>query len=161
MQCRPSRWYHWIACGFGSGLSPIAPGTVGSIAALLIWWLVLRDLSFWVMGSICVVGLFLGVYLCKATAKDWQTADPSAIVWDEFIGLWVALLPLQMSTGILGPAMAFILFRVFDISKPSIIKKSETHLPPGWDIMMDDVLSGVISAIILVLAILVLANDTL
>ena len=83
----------WIACGFGSGLSPVAPGTAGSLVALLPW-IALRELPLpWFVVAL-IAAFALGVWACDWVVRTLKIADPGAVVWDEFIGQWVALTPL-------------------------------------------------------------------
>jgi len=82
----------WLATGFGSGFSPVAPGTAGSLLALAPWF-ALRDwpLQAYLLG---LAGAFaLGVAACEWAVRRLQRADPDCLVWDEFVGLWLALLP--------------------------------------------------------------------
>ncbi|MDB9977109.1 phosphatidylglycerophosphatase A, partial [Porticoccaceae bacterium] len=101
-----------LAFGFGSGLSPKAPGTVGSFLALVLWlFLAKLSLPFYlVFVAICAVA---GVYICGVAADRLGVHDHGGIVWDEFVGLWVAMaaLPVSWASIILG----FGLFRLFDI----------------------------------------------
>ncbi len=144
-----------LALGFGSGLSPKAPGTVGTLAALPLF-LVLMYLPFWYYVSLVVIAFFVGIYVCDITAKYLQVHDHPAIVWDEFVGLWITLLPL-LATDVswLNVLYGFILFRVFDILKPWPINCLDKHVHGGLGIMLDDVLAGVFAGICLLLIITV------
>ena len=118
-------WRHparGVALGVGSGRSPKAPGTVGTLwawAAFLVLEPWLSD-SGWALVLAC--GLLLGWWACTRTAQHLGIADPSAVVWDEIIAFWL-ILWLVTPTGWLGQAMAFALFRYFDAAKPG---------PVGW-----------------------------
>jgi phosphatidylglycerophosphatase A len=83
----------WLACGFGSGLAPVAQGTFGSLAALLPW-LLLRELSLPLYVLVLLFGFAVGVWACNVASRALGVADHRSLVWDEFIGQWVALLPL-------------------------------------------------------------------
>ena len=108
----------WIATGFGAGFSPVAPGTAGSLAALLPW-LFLRDLAPIVYAMVVVLAFALGVWACAWVVGKAGVADPGFAVWDEFVGLWIALAPLVGMPGSwMWIAAGFILFRIFDIWKP-------------------------------------------
>ena len=113
---------HWIALGFGSGLSPLAPGTVGSL-----WgWLSFLVLDHWLnaaaMGWLILGSAVVGLWACTRTAQHMGVADPGAIVWDEILAMWLVLwLVTPASFG--WQFVAFLLFRYFDAAKPG---------PVGW-----------------------------
>ncbi len=136
---------HLLACGLGSGLSPKAPGTLGTVMAFCLWY----PLSY-LPPMIYIVFLFiasiLGVFLCHYTSNSLKVMDHPAIVWDEFCGYWLTMcwVPFSVEWGLIG----FILFRLFDIFKPWPINLSE-RLPKGWGIMADDLIAGLFSSIIL------------
>ncbi len=130
---------HLLAAGFGSGLAPRAPGTAGTFAALLPWWgLHALPMTWYVI--IVALGALLGIYCCGKTARDMRVHDHGAIVWDEFIGLWIALawLPTSFAWVVAG----FVLFRVFDIWKPWPIRWCDKHVHGGLGIMLDDIVAG-------------------
>lgn len=135
---------HCLSLGFGSGLIKPAPGTWGTIAALPLW-LLFATSSPTVYVLLLAISFALGVYLCGYTAKQLGTHDHSAIVWDEFVGVWFALF-LVPSTWI-GVLCAFALFRLFDIWKPWPIRYLDQHVHGGLGIMLDDVLAGVLACI--------------
>jgi phosphatidylglycerophosphatase A len=143
----------WIASGFGSGLSPFAPGTAGSAAALLPW-LLLRELPMvWVL-IIIFAAFVLGVWASNVVIDRLGISDPGVIVWDEFVGQWITLLPL-----LLWPAhwlwmlAGFFIFRVFDVVKPWPCSWADRRVKGGFGVMLDDVLAGVYSAFALALAV--------
>ena len=112
----------WLALGFGSGLSRIAPGTVGTL-----WgWVSFVALSPWMTdlrwAVLIAVSLPVGVWACARTADDLGLADPGAIVWDEIVAFWIVLW-LVTPAGFWAQAAAFGLFRYFDAAKPG---------PVGW-----------------------------
>ena len=113
---------HAIALGFGSGLSPRAPGTVGSLWA----WASFLMLQPWMTDArwalLIAVSLPVGWWACTVTARNMQRVDPGSIVWDEIVAFWLVLW-LVMPTGLLGQLVAFGLFRFFDAVKPG---------PVGW-----------------------------
>jgi phosphatidylglycerophosphatase A len=113
---------HWLALGFGSGLSRIAPGTAGSLWA----WASFLVLSHWLddarWGVVIAVSLPLGWWACTVTARHMAVLDPGSIVWDEIAAFWLVLW-LAMPMGLTGQVMAFGLFRFFDAVKPG---------PVGW-----------------------------
>ncbi len=143
----------WIATGFGAGLSPLAPGTVGSAAALLPW-LALRELPwFGVLASIVVV-FVLGIWASKRVIERLSIHDPGCIVIDEFVGQWLALLPLSLLThqhSWLWLAGGFGLFRLFDVWKPWPVSWADRRVKGGLGVMLDDVIAGAMGALVMVL----------
>lgn len=133
--------WHFLSLGFGSGLIKPAPGTWGTLAALPIWWFLLVDLSPIIYAIVVLVSFAFGVFLCGYTAKALGTHDHGAIVWDEFVGVWIALALLPKT--LLALFLAFVLFRLFDIWKPFPIRLFDKHVHGGFGIMIDDVLAGV------------------
>jgi phosphatidylglycerophosphatase A len=140
----------WIATGFGSGLSPRAPGTAGSLAALLPW-LALRELPLPVYVLALVLAFALGVWVCGWAVKTLRIGDPGSVVWDEFVGLWIALAPLLwLRAGYLWILCGFILFRFFDIAKPWPVSWADRKLDGGLGVMLDDVFAGIYAGIALI-----------
>lgn len=141
----------WLACGFGSGLTPVAQGTFGSLAALLPW-LLLRELALPWYVLVLLLGFGVGVWACNMASRALGVADHRSIVWDEFIGQWIALLPLLVL-----PApwwwivVGFALFRLFDVWKPWPISWLDRRVKGGMGVMIDDVVAGVFAAIALAL----------
>ena len=134
-----------LAFGFGSGLSSKAPGTLGSLAAIPIWLLLIKlpIALYWVAVLLATV---TGIYICGRAAAKLGVHDHSGIVWDEFVGLWIAMafLPPTIGSIICG----FILFRFFDIVKPWPIGWLDKKLQGGTGIMIDDIVAGVLAAVI-------------
>lgn len=135
-----STFHKLIATGLGFGLSPFAPGTAGALLAVLL----LYPISFFAFPSYILIGLvvffyFLGVAATNEVEKIWGH-DPSKVVIDEVIGLWIAIIfiPITWQTAL----AAFILFRFFDILKPLGIRKLEA-IDGGHGVMLDDVLAGI------------------
>lgn len=139
----------WIASGFGSGLSPLAPGTAGSLAALLPW-LALRDLP-WPWYALVVIAAFaLGIRACDWAVRTLRIDDPGAVVWDEFVGQWLALLPLLFAPRSIWLVVAgFVLFRAFDIAKPWPVSWADRKVGGGLGVMLDDAIAGGYAAIVL------------
>ena len=139
----------WIACGFGSGLSPIAPGTVGSLAALPVWF-ALRALSWpWHVFAIALA-FALGTWSSARVVRALRVEDPGFVVCDEFVGQWIALLPtLWMPFAWWQVAAGFVLFRFFDVLKPWPVSWADANLKGGFGIMFDDVLAGLQAALAL------------
>lgn len=146
----------WLACGFGAGLAPVAQGTFGSLAALLPW-LLLRELQLPVYLLVLLIAFGIGVWACELAGRALQVADHRSLVWDEFVGQWVALLPLLIP-GLIpagAPALAvamlvgFALFRLFDVWKPWPISWLDGHVKGGFGVMVDDLLAGIFAAVLL------------
>lgn len=128
-----------VALGFGSGLSPWAPGTAGSLAAIpLILVLSLLPTSYY--GVAVLVSVAMGVWVCGAAARAVGVHDHGAIVWDEIAGMLVAVIALPINPWTL--AVAFIAFRGFDILKPWPIRWLDRRIGGGLGIMLDDILAG-------------------
>ena len=148
MAAHPARW---VALGFGAGLSPVAPGTVGTLwawaafAAAAPW---LRDLH-WAL--VIAASLPLGWWACTRCAQHLGVADPGAIVWDEVVAFWLVLW-LVMPASLLAQALAFGLFRFFDAAKPGPVGWADRlyKLRPGeaigwrqgWGILFDDLVAA-------------------
>jgi phosphatidylglycerophosphatase A len=140
----------WLATGLGAGLSPVAPGTAGTLLALVPWWLWLRHLPPWHYALVLGCAFALGGW-----AADWAIAklgrqDPGAVVIDEFVGVWLALF--------LAPAgwpwllAGFALFRLFDIWKPWPVRWADRRVHGGFGTMLDDLLAGAWAWLLLQLA---------
>lgn len=143
----------WIATFFGVGLIPFAPGTFGSLAALPVWYL-LTSLGGWPLVVLGVIIVYVsGVWATGVETLGSSNHDPSEIVIDEVAGQWLALLPLSLGlgvSGIAGAVLAFALFRFFDITKPGPVGWADRlNTPTG--VMLDDVIAGLVSAIVLIL----------
>ena len=135
--------YAWIALGFGSGLSPKAPGTVGSLAAAVLWWLLMADAPLWAQGTLIIGGFGLGLAASAWMIRQTGITDPGFIVWDEFIGQWLALLLLPKT--LLWYAMAFGLFRLFDIVKRGPVGWADRKFSGGFGVMFDDAIAGLMA----------------
>lgn len=135
---------HLLAFGFGSGLSPKAPGTAGTVVALLIY-LLLPAMSPLLYAVMILVSFVLGIWLCGKTAEDLGVHDHGGIVWDEFVGYWITM--FMAPSGLIWAIVGFALFRVLDIFKPWPIKRADKELAGGLGIMLDDVLAGIMAAL--------------
>lgn len=132
----------WIALGFGAGLSPKAPGSIGSLAAAAIWWLLFADLALPVQAAVIAGGFLLGVWVSNWMIGKTGISDPGFIVWDEFIGQWLALLLLPKT--LLWYAIGFALFRLFDIVKKGPVGWADKRFKGGFGVMFDDVIAGLL-----------------
>lgn len=149
---KPSFFDVLICTGFGSGFSPFAPGTAGAFVATLIW----LGLSFSVSEYILIITFalilaftLLGIRCATRIERSWGE-DPSRVVIDEMVGVWIPLMAVPAGH-FLYALFAFGLFRFFDIFKPFGIRKME-NFKGGIGIMMDDILAGVYSFLIIILA---------
>ena len=131
---------HWLAYGFGAGLIPIMPGTFGSLVGVGIYWLLSRYGAAVYAGVTLVLAL-AGIFICGQTARDLGAIDPSVIVWDEVVGVLVAvyLLPRDWRWVCTG----LVLFRVFDLWKPYPVDAAEQSFGIGTSIMSDDIVAAV------------------
>lgn len=127
-----------VALGFGSGLAPLMPGTVGTLWA----WLAFVVLDRWLGDAhwalVIAVGAAYGVHACGRVAAELGTDDPRAIVWDEIIAFWLVLWVAQ-PVGFAGQLGAFLLFRFFDMVKPPPVGYIDRRLSGGLGILADDV----------------------
>jgi len=145
----------WIATGFGSGFSPRAPGTVGSTAALLPW-LRLRTLSLPFYALAVVLAFAIGVWASGWVVRRSGVQDPQVVVWDEFVGVWIAL--AAAPTGWIWMLAGFALFRLFDIWKPWPVSWADEKLHGGFGVMLDDVFAGIYALGAMQLAVLLLSR---
>lgn len=141
-----SHWPRWIALGFGTGLTPIAPGTAGTALGFVLFWLMAWAPAW--SQLLLLSGLFvLGVWVCHVTARALGENDPSAIVWDEAVAF---TLVLQVAPHTFpGFLAAFALFRLFDIWKPFPVSWADRHVHGGIGIMLDDMLAAAYAMLVL------------
>jgi len=139
---------HLLAMGLGSGLVPVAPGTAGTLLAMLPAWSVAP--WPWTLRLVVVAVLFVfGVWLCGESAKRLGVHDHPAIVWDELVGLLATC--LAVPPGLIWLGAAFALFRLFDIVKPWPIRDVDHSLGGGIGIMLDDLIAAGYAAACLLL----------
>ena len=132
----------FLGLGFGTGLSPQAPGTLGTLAAFPLYWL-LAGTSPLMYISI-TTGLFLiGIHVCSVTEKKIGIQDHSGIVWDEIVGLLVTMTFISPSWETL--TVGFLCFRVFDVLKPWPIGWFDRKVHGGFGIMLDDLIAGIMA----------------
>lgn len=163
---RPDRHFllehpaHLVALGFGSGLSPKAAGTVGTLWAWAVFLLLHPWLDEWQWAVLLLLSLGLGWWACTRSAQALRQSDPGAIVWDEIVAFWFVLW-LVMPTGWWGQLAAFGLFRLFDITKPGPVKwadgvfKARAGDPigarQGFGILLDDLVAALCTLIVVAL----------
>lgn len=140
------RYHHLIATGFGSGLFPFAPGTAGSLvaSAILITTFLVGHLTLPLLLIATTVVVVHGLISTKSVLLSgrYERKDPKQVVIDEFAGVFVASLSFEFS--LIQLAVAFLLFRVFDILKPWPVSKAENY-PNEIGVMADDMVAGVIA----------------
>ena len=133
---------HCIALGFGSGLSPVAPGTAGTLFAWAVYVLIADWFSPLGMGLVIAASTLVGWWACTVTAQHMRVLDPGPIVWDEVVAFWLVLW-LVMPTGVTGQLAAFLLFRLFDAVKPGPVAWADDLFhgfgwKGGFGILFDD-----------------------
>ena len=133
-----------LAFGFGSGFAPKAPGTAGTLLAVLIH-LILVNLPPWIHGTIIFAAFFIGIWICGRTAEYLGVHDHEGIVWDELVGYW--LMMFLVPSNWLWVSFGFVLFRILDIFKPWPISEVDRQVGGGLGIMLDDLLAGVMGAV--------------
>jgi len=140
---------HLLSLGFGSGLSPFAPGTCGTLVAIPLY-LLLAQLPLWYYLAAVAVAFAIGFYLCGYTSAALGEHDHSGIVWDEFVGFWITMIAVPATwQWILA---GFVLFRLFDIVKPWPVKVADAKMKGGFGIMFDDLLAALYAVIVLQIA---------
>jgi phosphatidylglycerophosphatase A len=155
------RFAWWLATGFGSGYLRPAPGTWGTLAGLLAWLVLGAGLTACapaaLRGALLIAPLGLtavGIGAASAVVQETGCKDPSFIVVDEWAGIWIALTPLLFTAPVqphpwwgLRLLAPFLLFRLFDIWKPGPVDAAQ-RLPGGWGVVLDDVLAGLLAALL-------------
>ena len=159
---------YWLGIGLGSGLPKRAAGTWGTVGGLVVA-IPMLWLGFWGFLTVTVLGALVGSYICGKTSDLMGVHDDPHIVWDEWVGMWVSLLPIlwlhfyddallqghQLSLLLLYFA-AFVAFRFFDILKPFPIKWVDKNVSGGFGILIDDILAGLMAGVVLIAFISVL-----
>jgi phosphatidylglycerophosphatase A len=155
MKPRASRW---VAFGFGAGLAPVMPGTVGTLWAWIAFLLIdsgLRTLfpealAFnlaW--GALLVATFVLGMWACGRTGKDLGVSDHGAMVWDEFVAFWLVLWVLNgAQAGFSTQLGAFFVFRFFDMVKPPPIRYFDRRFKSGFGVMFDDIVAAAFTLLV-------------
>lgn len=136
-----------LATGFGTGLSPCAPGTVGSLLAVLIWWFAIAELPLVARIAVALVAFGLGILVVERVVHRLELGDAPAIVWDEIAGCWLALAVVPKSWP--WVVAAFVLFRIADIAKPWPVSWADRSVGGGLGIMLDDLIAGGLVAALL------------
>lgn len=161
---------YWLGIGLGSGLPRRAAGTWGTVGGLVVA-IPMLALGFWGFLAVTVMGALVGSYICGKTSDLMGVHDDPHIVWDEWVGMWVSLLPIlwlhfyddallqghQLSLLLLYFA-AFVAFRFFDILKPFPIKWVDKNVSGGFGILIDDILAGLMAGVVLIVFVSVLVT---
>ena len=124
----------------GSGKSPVAPGTFGSLAALPFAYALMFFGNRYFLLSAAIIVYFIGVWSADIIMRETNTEDPGQIVIDEVVGQWIALLLTPLDP--IGYVIAFLLFRFFDILKPWPVSWADSKLHSATGVMLDDVFAG-------------------
>jgi phosphatidylglycerophosphatase A len=132
-----------LAFGFGTGLAPRAPGTVGSLLGVLLAWVTL-PLPMYLRLSLALVLFVIGIWLCGEAGRRLAVHDHPGIVWDEIVAMYLVLLALPPTVG--HSVAGYLLFRVFDIWKPWPIRDLDHRLGGGLGTMLDDLLAALYAA---------------
>ena len=153
------RVVYWLGLGLGSGLPRRAPGTWGTVGGLIVA-IPLLSLGFVPFLIITILSCVIGSWICGRTSELMGGHDNPHIVWDEWAGMWLTLLPLSymgiadgnfwqniaQTSSIVAIIIAFILFRFFDIIKPPPIGWADKKVAGGLGIMLDDIIAGIMAA---------------
>ena len=140
---------HFIALGFGAGLSPFAPGTAGTLLALPIWWLIGGSYEPLLLLGFLAFLFAVGVWACELTGRHLGVADHAAMCWDEVVAFLLVLAVVPEDPW--GQAAAFFLFRAFDVVKPPPIRELEMRIKGGLGVMFDDLLAAGYTLLVLAL----------
>lgn len=132
---------NFLALGAGSGLAPVAPGTFGTIAAVPLVLLLPQNLGLYAL--VIVITFLMGVFFCDHCTHDLGVHDHGAIVWDEWVGFFIALFAVPKTALLI--LVAFALFRLFDVWKPWPIGPLDKRVHGGLGIMIDDVVAGIMA----------------
>ena len=137
---------HFLAFGFGAGLAPVAPGTVGTLVAVPLE-LATRALELPTRAGLVIAVCLIGVYLCGESARRLAAHDHPGIVWDEIAGYMITM--LAAPDGWIWVAAGFVLFRIFDVLKPWPIRELDHGISGGVGIMLDDIVAGLFAGFLL------------
>ena len=142
----------WVfaATGFGCGFVPVAPGTVGSILGVAVWFFVLAAQGFYTRAAATLAAFFVGVLVVDRVVKRHRPGDAPAIVLDEIVGVWFALLFVPKSP--VWIVAAFVLFRIADVAKPWPVSWADTRIKGGLGIMADDLIAGLMATVVIAVA---------
>lgn len=137
---------HFIACGFGIGAMPWAPGTFGTLGGVILY-LILSKLALWAYILVAFLLLIVGFVICDITNRDFGTDDHPAAVWDEIVGFLFVMITVPKTWYFI--VIGFVLFRIFDIWKPWPIRWIDRNIHGGVGVMLDDWVAAIFSWIVL------------
>ena len=140
------RFVHFLAFGFGSGKSSVAPGTFGTLVGIPAY-LLLQPLATYIYVAVVAAMFGVGVWLCHVTEQDLGVHDHPGIVWDEIVGYLITM--FMAPAGWVWMSAGFLLFRLFDIWKPFPIRQIERRIQGGFGNMLDDALAAVYAWVVL------------
>ncbi|MDR1163113.1 MAG: phosphatidylglycerophosphatase A [Candidatus Accumulibacter sp.] len=138
---------HLVACGFGAGLSPYMPGSVGSAFALLSYPLLRASMDDTALFAFLLVCFVAGIPIVQKTARDYGKGDPGCVVWDEIVPFWLVLVFCPPDW--LWRGAAFVLFRLFDIFKPQPARFFDEKVQNGFGVMTDDLVAALYTLLVL------------
>lgn len=148
MKLEGPTWAKLVGTVLGAGLSPVAPGTAGTLVALPVAVL-LTYTPLWLQAMVLVGVTAIGTLAADLLARRSEEQDPQQIVVDEFAGMLLTLIGVEMNVWLV--ICGFALFRVFDITKPFPIRWLDRNVKGGWGIMLDDLAAGLLARLILFL----------
>ena len=131
---------HFISLGFGAGLSPWAPGTVGTLLGWALYPLIRTPVSEFVFLALLASFFLAGVLAAERTGRALGVPDHGGIVWDEMVAIWLVL--LFTPAGLLWQVVAVALFRFFDIAKPPPVRWADRSFKGGFGVMFDDLVAA-------------------
>ena len=145
-----SRPAYFIAFGFGAGLAPFAPGTVGTLLAFPLYWLFFPQVGALEFLVLILVLFILGVWACDTAGRALGVSDYGGMVWDETVAFLLVLFLVPAT--LYWQAAAFLLFRLFDILKPPPIRHYDQTLKSGFGVMLDDLIAAFYTLVVLAIA---------
>lgn len=122
----------------------MAPGTVGSLCAIPLIWLMAQLEPVFLYGVVCIACFLIGIWVCEAAGRRLGKQDHQAIVWDEIVGMQITMIFVPM-TGF-NVAIGFLLFRFMDILKPWPVSWLDRNIKGGFGVMLDDIVAGAMAA---------------
>ncbi len=142
---------HFVALGFGSGLAPAVPGTFGTLVGFPLYYLLSALLpQAWQMLAIAAALFALGIWACRRTGAALGVPDHGAMVWDEIVAFFAILVFTPPGAG--WQALAFVVFRAFDVLKPPPIRWVDRRCKGGFGVMFDDLLAGIYTVLVIAIA---------
>ncbi len=136
---------HMLACGFGSGLAPVAQGTFGTLAAWPLYLLIKPSLPDQAFAIFLLASLAIGSLACQRTGRDLGVPDHGSIVWDEIVAFWLVLWVTPPDWA--WQLAAFFAFRLFDVFKPPPARWVDIHMKNGFGVMLDDLIAALFAMV--------------